>query len=425
MSDADLAYAAAVAEIGQASTTWLELSGSAFSALDRLPADIRRMRGLQRLNLSGTQIGDADLGALVGLTELQSLALSGTAISNAGLRHLAVLPKLESLYLSQTQIGDVGLAALAGMSALRRLYLSNTLITNLGLHHLTALRLRNLDLGGTMITDVSALAAISGLHQLYLINTQVRDLRPIKRLQLKGSSPFDGLRFEETAAVRLDAKLAELAQIKDGRERTQKTQDYLESLPPWPEPLPWLEAGAKVAPASPTRLEPILTRGGGVKTSATQIKFLLREPQMTRITAQGIAGQIRAALKDVQPVRGNQLPPPLQSLLEFADALDALGKSEIAPKAAAREKDLRLRIAQLEAIIARLTKELQESQVAITKEDGFTKNFPKEMARATAETLGFMMRVGTITGVVYFLGPTNPAVAGLISIWAALSKISK
>lgn len=357
---------------------------------------------------------------LANLRGLKSLFLFETQVSD--INPLTELTGLRRLDFSFTRVNDI--EPLARLRGLRSLQMRGTIVKNL-----TALKelksLRSLSLAGTQVSELEVLSGLFRLQDLDISSTQVRDLRQICDLPLKGAGPFEGLRFDDTPAVKLDMHLEMLERLGDHAERTKKTSVYLKTLPPWPEPLPWLMEGAKAIVARPTRVEPTVTRGGGIKASATQIKFLLREPQMTRMTANHVATQIRDALRDVRPVEGNQLPAALQSLLEFADVLKGLGKANIAPKARAREEDLRLRIAQLEAIIERLTKELKDTNAANTKDDGFTKNFPKEMARTTAETLGLMMRVGTITGVVYFLGPTNPAVASLISIWAALAKISK
>ena len=52
----------------------------------------------------GTQVTDAGLKELAGLTELQLLDLEGTQVTDAGLKELAGLKKLQGLYLYSTQV---------------------------------------------------------------------------------------------------------------------------------------------------------------------------------------------------------------------------------------------------------------------------------------------------------------------------------
>ena len=160
-----------------------------------------------------------------------------------------------------------------------------------------------------------------------------------------------------------------------------------------------------------------------VKTSATQIKFLLREPQMTQMTAQGVAEHIRVALRDVRS-RTNDLPEALLALEGAADALQGLGAARIGPKDKNRVEELQLRIAHLEASLEKLTEELNAAKAA-AKSDGFGAHFSKEAAGEVARTLGFVGRLGAVAGAVFFIGPNNPIAASFIAAWAAASKLVK
>jgi outer membrane protein assembly factor BamB/uncharacterized protein YjbI with pentapeptide repeats len=71
---------------------------------------LQGMTSLTGLSLVGTQITDAGLEQLKGRTSLTSLDLRGTQITDAGLVHLKGLTRLETLFLTHTQITDAGLA---------------------------------------------------------------------------------------------------------------------------------------------------------------------------------------------------------------------------------------------------------------------------------------------------------------------------
>ncbi len=104
--------------------------------------------------------------------------------------------------------------------------------------NLTALEA--LDLDYTQISDITPIANLTALQALFLMKTQVQDLRPIlKRRTLISEDPLSGLFFIETKACEFDRTLAQLSEISDNHDRTQKTFDYLATLPPWPAPLPW------------------------------------------------------------------------------------------------------------------------------------------------------------------------------------------
>jgi hypothetical protein len=249
------------------------------------------------------------------------------------------------------------------------------------------------------------------------------------------------LYFFDTPATAQDAELDRLAGILDHEYRTRDTLTYLKTLPPWPEPYmpkatadgsPPLPIGGDVdhgqTPAkprqAPARTEPPMSRGVvKVKTSATQIRFLLREPQMTQMTAQGVAEHIRAALGEARR-RTNDLPEALLALEGVAEALQGLGAARIGAKDKNRVEELQLRISHLEASLEKLTEELTAAKAA-TKSDGFGAHFSKEAAGEIARTLGFVARLGAVGGAVYLIGPGNPIAASFIAAWAAASKLVK
>jgi len=107
-----------------------------------------------RLNLSHTQVTDAGLVHLKGLTKLGYLDLRHTQVTDAGLVHLKGLTKLGQLCLDNTQITDAGLAHLKGLTNLFHLQLADTSITDAGLESLKGMTLlTTLNLDNTEVTD--------------------------------------------------------------------------------------------------------------------------------------------------------------------------------------------------------------------------------------------------------------------------------
>jgi len=106
------------------------------------------------VGFKGTQVTDAGLVHLKGLTKLQQLDLLDTQVTDAGLVHLKGLTKLKLLGLSRTQVSDAGLVHLNGLTNLEVLALENTQVTDAGLVHLKGLtKLGLLDLSDTQVTD--------------------------------------------------------------------------------------------------------------------------------------------------------------------------------------------------------------------------------------------------------------------------------
>lgn len=267
-----------------------------FAGLSRLPPQISSLLGLRSVTFDATQV--SDLISLAALTGLQTLSLNQTPVSD--LSFLAPLTKLRTLTLGETRVTDISrLAALTGLqrlslhktkvtdfvplgavTALERLFLSETQISDLStLTRLTGLKalwldetpvsdlsplatltglemlsltgtqvsdltplvdlkdLRFLTLDRTRVTDISPLATLRGLQHLNLSNSLVRDLRPFLQVAKASVGQIESLTFADTPATRADITLQALSQLKDDKERAEKTLAYLATLPPWPEPL--------------------------------------------------------------------------------------------------------------------------------------------------------------------------------------------
>jgi hypothetical protein len=196
-------------------------------------APLRDLTGLQTLTLGQTAV--ANLAPLRGLTELRMLSVSRTAV--ADLAPLRGLTRLQVLYLSRSAVAD--LAPLRDLTGLQSLFLDQTAVADLApLQGLTGLQV--LYLSQTAVADLAPLRGLTELRRLSLNQTAVADMRPICLLEQLGKPRIGSLTFFGTPAIRHDPDLARLSEIVDDTDRTRQTLDYLRSLPPWPEPLPWL-----------------------------------------------------------------------------------------------------------------------------------------------------------------------------------------
>ena len=111
---------------------------------------VSRMKALEELDLSETQVTGKGLTRLQTLTRLRKLSLPAGA-DDAALANLVVLPDLDELNLAFTEVSDHGLKQLQKLKGLRRLVLPNS-ITDQGLVHLQAVRsLRYVDATGSRV----------------------------------------------------------------------------------------------------------------------------------------------------------------------------------------------------------------------------------------------------------------------------------
>ena len=90
------------------SLTFVCKKGNAEAAFEH----INRITSLRELNLTASEITDADLVHVAGLTRIKVLHLWGVKITDAALVHLKGLTTLETLGLVGTQVTDAGVAEL-------------------------------------------------------------------------------------------------------------------------------------------------------------------------------------------------------------------------------------------------------------------------------------------------------------------------
>ncbi len=212
------------------------LSLGGFGQLDTIPSGLSELDELRALSLDNTAI--VEVAPLADLTGLDSLYLANTHVAN--IAPLAALTELRILDLRNTAASNF--LALRSLTKLIKLSLAGTKFATPSL--LADLSLEFLDLGGTPVSNAEQLSKITTLQTLDVGGTRIADLRPLLTLGNLGTDEYDvpkrGLNFKNCAATAADPKLDRLSRIEDYSERTQQTLAYLRTLPPYPEPLPWL-----------------------------------------------------------------------------------------------------------------------------------------------------------------------------------------
>lgn len=430
-----------ITRVKLAGKTVLDLRGPRFRAMDRIPMEISTLTRLLTLRLAESAI--TDLTPLAGLVDLQELDLKLTAVSD--LAPLAGLTALQRLDLKQTAVSDI--AALAGLTSLQTIDLDQTATADLSpLANLTALEILFLDF--TAVTDLTPLAKLTALKKLVLDHTAVIDLTPLcglsalADLRLEGSSVadlrplctfrsvrtggFSRLSFQSSEATVLDGELARLANISSIGARARQTLAYLRTLPPWPEPyFPRVRTDGQ-APELIGKKADITPPIPTLRTPETQIANLLRHAVVTRMTAAQLANQIASALRGIPASDGNQLPPVLQLMSEVSEVLSMMGDAQ--RSAAEDERYLRLRIAQLEALVEKLTLQISDASEAmkaaqaLAKSDGFFTSFRKASGTAAGAGTVALVAVGVPTAVIYFLGAEHPLVQAYLTAIGRLPK---
>jgi hypothetical protein len=188
----------------QINDAWLEwLAGlTTLTKLDLANCDVHlagmrtvaTLTGLQNLGLTLTPTTDADLVPLAALTELTGLSLASTKCTGTAFRDLTSLKKLSNLNMHFTPADDSGLEAVSRMTSLERLWVVHARFTDDGVKHLSSLKnLKRLGLGSKEKGSTGvALASVVGL--------------PLAELDL-----FDGQSTDE--ALLLAAKIPTLRRL--------------------------------------------------------------------------------------------------------------------------------------------------------------------------------------------------------------------
>ncbi len=220
--------------------------------------ELAALKDLTTLDLSETRVTDAGLKELAALKDLTTLNLSRTRVRGAGLKELAALKNLTTLYLRgpgpyrvgapaadrEPSLNDAGLKELAALKDLTTLDLTYTNVTDAGLKELAALEnLTNLDLTWTNVTDagLKELAALEKLTNLDLTWTNVTDAGLKELATLKNLTTLDLSSTNVTGAG-----MRELAVLKNLTTLYLRGPGSYLAIPPAKGPVPSLnDAGAK------------------------------------------------------------------------------------------------------------------------------------------------------------------------------------
>lgn len=137
----------------------LSLEKSA-NAASELPSLAKKYPNLRVLSLMGTNVTDADLAHLRGLSKLEAISFKRTKVTGAGLAQLTDLKRLNFINMAETPLTDAEMPVIGRLLGLTGMNLSNTKVTDAGLIHLKNIgRLTKVNLTGTPVTDAGAKAA--------------------------------------------------------------------------------------------------------------------------------------------------------------------------------------------------------------------------------------------------------------------------
>ncbi len=100
---------------------------------------IAGLTGLREINLTLTPVTDEGLKYLVGLTELRSIGLASSQCNGTGFKHLKALRKLESVNFHFTPLNDAGLRAISQVPIADRFWFAHTHFSDTGAQALKSL----------------------------------------------------------------------------------------------------------------------------------------------------------------------------------------------------------------------------------------------------------------------------------------------
>ncbi len=160
--------------IGGRGLEFLNLQSSSVSQ-QTLTDILSRSPRMTHLNISGLPLANADLSFLRGMTMLDTLWIGESGIGDEQLGVLAEVQSLQYLWMGGNPITDEGVKKLVALKGLYGLGLEHSRVTGECLPTLATMKLRELILDGTSISDgdVNALTKMTHLQFVSLKETQV------------------------------------------------------------------------------------------------------------------------------------------------------------------------------------------------------------------------------------------------------------
>jgi len=157
----DRRAAAWIAQIGGKAEERKEDQTIALQPGVALPTDPLEVTSIDCAGLG--QVNDAAMANLRGLKQLGALDLSGTSVTASGLAVLRELPQLKTLTIHSPRLTDAGLKQLRGLK-LERLFFSSQAVTDAGIAYLEGMQLTHLNAAGQFTDDgLRRLAGFDGL----------------------------------------------------------------------------------------------------------------------------------------------------------------------------------------------------------------------------------------------------------------------
>lgn len=158
---------------------------------------------LEQIRLAGTPITRAALSSMWNMQSLRLLDVADTSISDDALSNLAFFPALETLHLEGTQVEGIGLSYINKLPELTTLNVARTQVNDQGLAYLPSnIPLTRLDLSQTEVGDRSMglVGSYTGMEELDLAECanvsdegfdQLRGLSGLIRLSMYGTNVSD------------------------------------------------------------------------------------------------------------------------------------------------------------------------------------------------------------------------------------------
>ncbi len=146
-------------------------------------------KALTVLYLGSTKLSDAGLANFKDCKNLTHIWIHYTQVGDAGLVYFQDFRALTSLNLAWTKVTDTGLANLKDCKNMKYLYVDGTQVGDAGLANLKGIRLMELNIDNTAVTDLTALQGMP-LEQVCLtpknITRGLNILREMKSLKTIG-----------------------------------------------------------------------------------------------------------------------------------------------------------------------------------------------------------------------------------------------